>query len=342
MIIFCAPDFSAESGSLGSPAEKAYLVDTYNSEVIYVPPFLTTCTGAKKYQASLENGKVTIENNRSNQIRGVVELALRKQKQVPVIVVCQDARVARRVHQELRHSSQHVQLLLEKTKDGRPMNYSYLVEQATKPVTQNQTEQVLQWRTTVTDVFGGRGQDYRINDDDVDAAGGLLVIAMSIPLSEREFIQWKGRTARGDRRGQYALILNAEDAPLKHNEDKWKQHGDATVRNDGTGNNVESYEGSVYKKAVVGDLLKLSDKDVETKLLKLSDKDVETKLEKMKQKQKTGQRLNALCDQFYQKYGRGGEWPEGAEQIKLRDFLKRREFSLDQVARFAASVDLRR
>lgn len=38
-----------------------------------------------------------------------------------------------------------------------------------------------------------------------------MVVMTSIPDSEREWVQWKGRTARQDRAGQYKVILNQHD-----------------------------------------------------------------------------------------------------------------------------------
>ena len=65
-------------------------------------------------------------------------------------------------------------------------------------------------RVTVTDYFGGRGHDYKCKDPTAEQKGGMLVIATSIP-DEREWIQWKGRTARQDYRGQYKVILSEKD-----------------------------------------------------------------------------------------------------------------------------------
>lgn len=64
---------------------------------------------------------------------------------------------------------------------------------------------------TVTDVFGGRGHDFYCNDEFANANGGMLVIATSIP-DTREWIQWKGRTARQDRPGQYYVVLSTQDS----------------------------------------------------------------------------------------------------------------------------------
>ena len=127
------------------------------------------------------------------------------------------------------------------------------------------------------------------------------MIALSIPCSEREFIQWKGRTARSDRQGQYAVILNAQDKPLVGNEDKWQTH-----RLD------DAVHGTVYKESVINELLSLSDKETKKNLTTL------------KKQIKGGQRLNELCDQFYNVHSGGkqhGAWPIGNEQIELRDFL---------------------
>lgn len=67
------------------------------------------------------------------------------------------------------------------------------------------------WRITVTDPRGGRGTDYRVDDHGVDAAGGLLLVPMAVPSSQRDWIQFLGRTARQDRKGQYCAVLCDQD-----------------------------------------------------------------------------------------------------------------------------------
>ena len=107
---------------------------------------------------------------------------------------------------------------------------------------------------TVTDRFGGRGHDYQVRSGSVPspphfpwprvtpssppldamlshppqpslvatcqvmdktslANGGMLVLATSVP-DEREWIQWRGRTARQDCPGQYHVVLNKRAAPF--------------------------------------------------------------------------------------------------------------------------------
>ena len=62
-------------------------------------------------------------------------------------------------------------------------------------------------------VFGGRGHDYQVLDKEANANGGMLGIATSIP-DEREWIQWKGRTARQDRPGQFYVIMDETQKPF--------------------------------------------------------------------------------------------------------------------------------
>lgn len=50
-------------------------------------------------------------------------------------------------------------------------------------------------------------------DREANANGGMLVIATSIP-DKREWIQWKGRTARQDRPGQFQVVLNLKSKPF--------------------------------------------------------------------------------------------------------------------------------
>jgi len=63
----------------------------------------------------------------------------------------------------------------------------------------------------VTTAEGGRGHDYRVTDPDIDENGGLLLILTWVPSSEREWIQFMGRTSRQDHAGQYAVLLNSAD-----------------------------------------------------------------------------------------------------------------------------------
>ena len=50
-------------------------------------------------------------------------------------------------------------------------------------------------------------------DKDANANGGMLVIATSVP-DEREWIQWRGPTARQDRPGQFVVVLDRRAPPF--------------------------------------------------------------------------------------------------------------------------------
>eukprot|EP01048_Picozoa_sp_COSAG05_P040357 COSAG05_NODE_20626_length_278_cov_0.575419_1_plen_87_part_10 len=46
-----------------------------------------------------------------------------------------------------------------------------------------------------------------------------MVIITDIPDSQREWVQWIGRTARQDKNGQISVLLNRQDEFLSQNED---------------------------------------------------------------------------------------------------------------------------
>merc|ERR1740138_1039695 len=50
-----------------------------------------------------------------------------------------------------------------------------------------------------------------MHDAEADRLGGLLLIVMRIPFSCREWMQYQGRTARQDRRGQMCAVLCSKD-----------------------------------------------------------------------------------------------------------------------------------
>ena len=327
---------------MGSPAERAFLQQVFKAEYVYVPSFLDTCDGVQKNAPTLVSSNhnasvVTIRNTINEQFRDVIKLAKMKSRQVPVVIVCPDPFVAKQMYDSLCQTSygeKNAQLLLEMDPltHGR-MDYGKIVDNATKAIERNNPNggSIKSFQITVTDLFGGRGHDYRINDEDVDLAGGLLMIALSIPESEREFIQWMGRTARSDRRGQYAVILNSEDRPLKGNDDRYKAHGvGAFIPDDDDDASTVSYDGHRYNESVVSTLLSLADKETEKNLNSLKLKILQ------------GQRLNELCDKFYKKHQSqdSGVWPSGWQQEKLRDFLETGSSDFDAIAKLAVEVNL--
>lgn len=128
----------------------------------------------------------------------------------------------------------------------------------------------------------------------------MAVICSSIPDSEREWTQWKGRTARNDNLGQYAVVLSETDRLFKG------QHA--------TFLSCEAIEGKPhrYKEGLINKLLGIGDQQTAAKLLK-NKPDIDR-----------GVRMNQVCDAYYRKFPRasGDIWPRGDTDKKLRDFLQ--------------------
>ena len=151
---------------------------------------------------------------------------------------------------------------------------------------------------TVTDRFGGRGHDFQIVDKESNANGGMLVVATSIP-DEREWIQWKGRTARQDRPGQFYVVLDRRGAPF----DQPKHKG------------------------LLSKLPKLSEDAKIEALLDVADEGIGDKLKEYEQEQAGGEKLNELTELFYKAYPRkfDSPWPSvehRQQDAKLRVFLQ--------------------
>ena len=309
------------SGSLGSPAEKAFLAATYGASTIEAPPFLDTCRGVRKVPPVLLDDAVQVYGGTSAHLAAVKALALKHRSRVPVVVLCKNPQAARTTLQCFPQADREpqrsvVQLFLEFDEAGQRMNYSSIVERATLPVGKGSSRL---WPVTVTDVFGGRGQDYRVADSTVDDAGGLLVIAACFPDTEREWTQWRGRTARNDRAGQYAVLLERSDEPVSDDAALLTRHA------------VDTPPGVQHKRSLLDELLARRDGQCQDKV----NREKEALLK--------GMRMNELCDKFWTREGGvGGVWPSGSAQVKLRDFLNKYDFSFDAIARFAAEVGLAR
>ena len=171
------------SGSLGSPCERTFLKEIFRAEFVETPSFLDTCDGVTKGCPTLVtsnnnvSGTVTIHSNENQQFEDAIALATEYQKKVPVVIVCENPIIARFVYDKLQQCASpnnKNQLLLEYDGSNGRMDCGRIVDNATKPIEQDGTSK--SWCITVTDYFGGRGHDYRINDEDVDADGGLLMI----------------------------------------------------------------------------------------------------------------------------------------------------------------------
>ena len=167
-------------------------------------------------------------------------------------------------------------------------------------------------RVTVTDRFGGRGHDFQVADKESNANGGMLVVATSIP-DEREWIQWKGRTARQDRPGQFVVLLNSQAKPLS--EPKAKR-ALAKLRRPAV---AGSPGGSVPKDELT------EDGKIEL-MLDMADEGIGERLKEFGTEQASGEALNELTEKYYKRYPRSFDdpWPLPAHEAtdaKLRIFL---------------------
>ena len=202
------------SGSVGGPAELKYLADTYGAIKFEVPQFLDTCTGdAKKDRRNLG---VELVDGRQRLIARVVNLCEEYVRKVPVLVVTSGRDEMSEVINACKNSNKivadEVQRFAMFDADGRSMKdeWETIIADATKRLGGAADNRC---RVTVTDRFGGRGHDYQVMDKDANVNGGMLVIATSVP-DEREWIQWRGRTARQDRPGQFIVVLNKQASPF--------------------------------------------------------------------------------------------------------------------------------
>lgn len=213
------------SGSIGSDAERAFLSETYRAVFFEVPPFLKTCRGSPFHEpvpTKLGRGQqsVYVEATPDAQLARVAEVALEARERVPVLIIAKDRGHADKVVEYLLQAgrsrglgavSEDVIRCLSRTLyEADPEQWKENLNRATLPVGERDQGRK-SWRITVTDPRGGRGYDYRVDDPDADDKGGLLLIPTLVPTFQREWIQFLGRTARQDRKGQYCAVLNSQD-----------------------------------------------------------------------------------------------------------------------------------
>ena len=311
------------SGSLGSNAEVLFLKNTYNAETFYSPPFLDTCRSGGKKSVELVGRSVQIYNNPNDHRQAVVDAAVDRSRNVPVLVICAtrqgalDMWAAFSNHRERTvdgKTSGNTQLFLEFGEKMEKMQDGVVTKRATEPVMNGDT--TVGWRITVTDLWGGRGQDYRISNTAVDDAGGILVIATTFPASEREWLQWLGRTARSDRRGQYMLMLDRSSSTLSFLMPQLLQSHPPPLVN----GPLARLTAPKPPKNVT-----LCGDTILNELKKARDRDCKTRLDALKGQIDAGRRLNQLCDAFWKREGgvkKEAPWPANERQRILRDLLE--------------------
>ncbi len=311
------------SGSLGSPEEQAFLKAKYSAEFSTIPSFLNTCNNTFKRPPKLLNEIIRVLPNRAAQWAAVEQLALAKRGSVPVLIITETDADAEKLKKQIeakpspKVGAMDPPAVLLFVEEGGDKN---AVVNATKPITNTATGQKA-WRITVTSVLGGRGHDYKCIDEQVDTDGGLLVIMTCMPQSDREWVQWKGRTARSDRAGQYAVILSEEDEFLTANAGLIK----ASILPDPGGAAVGGGGGG-------GAAGRLCSPDLVITLLR--QRDVSIKKELDEQPITEGCRLGELCDLFY------AHQRKASKADELGRFLNAHPsaFTGDCVAAFGASL----
>ena len=285
------------TGSVGGKAELKYLTETYHAVKFDAPRFLDTCKGnARKV---VRNHGVELVDGPKALISRVVALCHEYFRQVPVLVIASSSEELSKIHGAVRDGgvvpADEVQRFSEFDANGVSLKAQWqtIIDDATKRLGSVEENRC---RVTVTDRFGGRGHDFQVVDKEANANGGMLVIATSIP-DEREWIQWKGRTARQDRPGQFYVILDKKAPPFSEKKDLLKK--------------VEACKKN-------GEV----DHDARIELmLDSADDGIGDKLKAFKEEQERGEKLNELAEKYYQANPRSfdGPWPtERESDLKMR------------------------
>ena len=291
------------TGSVGGKAELKYLATTYKAIKFDVPRFLDTCEGdARKV---VRNHGVEVVADEAAQIERVAQIAGEHFKKVPVLIICSSLQHLQRMYKALSEGDgkhgvppTEVQRFAQFSTDGRSLarEWQTVIDDATKRFGNAHESRC---RVTVTDKFGGRGHDFQVIDKEANANGGMLVIATSIP-NEREWIQWKGRTARQDRPGQFYVVLDKKSKPFDDPKHKKLEEKLRKLAPSGGGNAAEE------------------NAKVDT-LLELADEGIGERLKAFEVEQAQGEKLNELTEKYYKKFPRGFDDPWPNEQYSQTD-----------------------
>jgi len=303
------------TGSVGGKEELKYLTKTYSAVKFDVPRFLDTCDGDARKEVT--NHGIELVDSHKALVKRVVALSAEYYQRVPVLVIASSLDELTTLHQAIRDSgklpAERVQRLSEFDADGRSLKaeWQQIIDDASKRVGLAGESSC---RVTVTDRFGGRGHDFQVVDKEANANGGMLVIATSIP-DEREWIQWRGRTARQDRPGQFHVVL------------------DKTSRVFSTyAKLVEKVKKSRTEHAKIEALLEVADERIGDRLREFSGE------------QATGEKLNELTEIYYKTHPRGFEdaWPypehKQHDRILRQILLEHTDSKPDEVKRIASDA----
>jgi len=149
----------------------------------------------------------------------------------------------------------------------------------------------------------------------------MLVIATSIP-DEREWIQWRGRTARQDRPGQFYVILNKEAKPFDE-----PKHKRLAAR-------IEK---------VASEDQKIED------LLDVADEGIGDRLKTFEGEQAAGEKLNEVTEKYYTLRPRNFDDPWPSKQHNdtdkvlrtfLSEYVERSPNEIKKLAKELLSIEL--
>jgi len=223
------------SGTVGNRMEQEFLSKAYGAHFFVVPPFLKTCKSFDERHQEKQlyfvaewaktqslppgmKGPAVVSASAEQQMEEVLKLSFHARESVPVLIITKNDDAVKELTDQLenRAGQQHlvkedvIRPLSKSLFESNPRQYKENLRLSTRCYTAG-TGHDKTWRITVTDPSGARGTDYRMDDDDADENGGLLLIVMKVPQSERDWIQYKGRTARQAWKGQYCVLLNEKD-----------------------------------------------------------------------------------------------------------------------------------
>ena len=232
------------TGSVGGKQELKYLIETYHAVKFDVPRFLDTCDppeGKKSARQDVTNKGVDLVEGQQKLIERVAGITAEHFKNVPVLIITSSRDELRAIYEQLSGSEDmrvggktHIQWFAENNQEGRKTTEEETEEIIRKSTIREGGNGSAFCQVTVTDMYGGRGHDFQNEDKTTIERGGMLVIVTSIP-NEREWIQWKGRTARQDKPGAFWVVLNKKAESSQESE---KERA-ATVKR--LGNISESY-----------------------------------------------------------------------------------------------------
>jgi len=263
-----------------------------------VPRFLDTCTGdARKV---VVNHGVELVDGDTALVARIVQICLQWVRRVPVLVITSGPDELLKVITAVRECegihADEVQRFSQFDAHGRSLKHRWetIIADATKRLGGVKDNRC---RVTVTDRFGGRGHDYQVMDKDTIANGGMLVVATSVP-DEREWIQWRGRTARQDKPGQYQVVLNRRSEPFASMSGLADQIG--AMR---------------------------SPDDRLARLLEVQDESIGATLKKYELDQELGEQINELAEMYFRTYPRSfdADWPSSEHRendVLLRALLE--------------------